>query len=57
MKKREREAGVREREREGGERGERRERERERERQGEYVNREIKEKSRKNRCVEIVCLQ
>ena len=32
-------------------------RERERERRGEYENREGKEKSRKNRYAEIVCLQ
>ena len=30
---------------------------RERERQGEYENREGKEKSLKNRCAKIVCLQ
>ena len=30
---------------------------RERERRGEYENREGKEKSLKNRCAEIVCLQ
>ena len=34
-----------------------RERERERERRGEYENREGKEKSLKNRCAKIVCLQ
>ena len=33
------------------------ERERERERRGEYENREGKEKSLKNRCAKIVCLQ
>ena len=31
--------------------------ERERERRGEYENREGKEKSLKNRCAKIVCLQ
>ena len=36
---------------------EKRERERERERRGEYENREGKEKSLKNRCAKIVCLQ
>ena len=44
--------GEREREREG-EGGS----ERERERRGEYENREGKEKSLKNRCAKIVCLQ
>ena len=34
-----------------------REREKERERRGEYENREGKEKSLKNRCAKIVCLQ
>ena len=34
-----------------------RERERERVRRGEYENREGKEKSLKNGCVKIVCLQ
>ena len=33
------------------------ERERERERRGEYENSEGKEKSLKNRCAKIVCLQ
>ena len=46
---------VKERERER-ERG-REESEREREIRGEYENREVKEKSLKNRCVKIVCLQ
>ena len=32
-------------------------RERERERRGEYENREGEEKSLKNRCAKIVCLQ
>ena len=41
--------GEREREREGSER--------EIERQGEYENREVMEKSLKNRCAKIVCLQ
>ena len=36
---------------------ERRGSERERERRGEYENREGKEKSLKNRCAKIVCLQ
>ena len=45
----------RERDREGGVRE--RERERERERRGEYEYREGKEKSLKNRCAKIVCLQ
>ena len=44
---------VKERERER----ERGVRERERERRGEYENREGKEKSLKNRCAKIVCLQ
>ena len=37
--------------------GERGEWERQRERRGEYENREGKEKSLKNRCAKIVCLQ
>ena len=48
-KKGEERSGEREREREGSER--------ERERRGEFENREGKEKSLKNRCAKIVCLQ
>ena len=70
-KEAEREGGVRERDEESmrerdrwgsewvRERGRmlKRERERERERRGEYENMERKEKSLKNRCAKIVCLQ
>ena len=49
-KKRGERSGERKRERRGTERG------RERERRGEYENREGKEKSLKNSCAKIVCL-